>query len=377
MKGVTKNLPLTNEKWFMDDLLNLTKKDIETFAKGYKPFVYRAGNFAKILGPELKSGKYDALKMLGLNIFSIAGVFLVCFSVFDSNETFLKDPQGILTSADEGIKYLKSVLPKQYENLRKKVKTLSEEIKINSMSGKNDVAKSKANEYFKILGELAFINDNKSNWGNLREYTKTIEDFIAQSLAQLRVDYYTNLQNSNYEEAKKTMNILISLDEEMGMETYTTPFNGRLSSYLVPSDGFYSNVDMKTHKLTPEIFEDFIFWFSGYDINGIKPLDTTNSFFVRSKESFSAYFQDEKLKRGGYTISFSSGNPNRLTTLINGRVIHNKNYPKFAFINFDNLNNKYYIGNFYVLSKIFTDYYDDYLCEKNKLCETKEDKQVE
>jgi len=377
MKGVTKNLPLTNEKWFIGDLMSLSKKDIETFFKANKPFVYRAQNFAKILGPELKSGKYGALKMLGLNIFSIAGVFVVCFSVFESNEEFLKDPQGILTPADQGIQYLRKVLPKQSEELSKKVKTLSEEIRINSMSGKFDVAKSKANEYFKILGELAFINDNRSNWGNLREYSKIIEEFIAQSLAKLRGDYYTALQNNNTEEANEAMNTMVSLDERVGKETYTTPFNGRLSSYLVPSDGFYSNVDMKTHKLTPETFEEFIYWFSGYDINGIKPLDTTNSFFVRGRANFNAYFQDKTLRNGGWTKYFSSNNPDILTKTLIDIVNHNKQEPKFAFINFDNLNNKYYIGNYYVLSKIFTDYYDDYLCEKYKICETKENKQVE
>jgi hypothetical protein len=378
LKSTTEALKTPTKKVLsFDDLKKLSKAERQSWGKSYAQLLSQEAA-ARNFGTVLKEGKYIGLKNIGLNVFLIGGAMsVIALLGIGTDNKILNDPQKILTDVDGILTIFQKVSTKQTKKLEDQLTALSKSFETSLVSGEREKAVAAAKEYFTLLGQLAFMGENAKN-GNLmelREYNKKIEMFLETSLLTAQENYHKAVSESNEKEANEQYNNMKILDVDLSHKQLRVGWDGRPSGYNLPSNGFFSNVDNKTHQITTQNFSDFIYWFSGFDPNGLKTENKTESYFIRKNVSFDtkySYYVGKQLKeRPRY---FSPGNYDGLISILKEVMKMNESYPDYKFVSYTNINNNYFYGNHYCMSKIFTEYYDEYLCEIYKICEVETNK---
>jgi hypothetical protein len=130
--------------------------------------------------------------------------------------------------------------------------------------------------------------------------------------------------------------------------------NGTPSTYSKVQNG-YTDENGKIYTITNEELSNFIKWFCGYDV--INKQKTPNSY--QETNGVTVLAQYSYTSSLGKTETF----PKTITNdWLVTRLAQNVNYTKF---NFSDMTTNNYWGNIYYIRKVFMDYYDDYIANKN------------
>jgi hypothetical protein len=310
---------------------------------------------SKQIGVEV--GKKQLLKSLGLNLLVVGGALMpVCVFAIGDNKEFIEDPQKILNGSENTVKSFLTMGEKPTKNLLSKTVKLSEKIKEANYNSEWDKAYLLSKEYFTLMKELDFISQNPNDWGKLKKYHKFIEYWKLETLAKLQHDYNVALNNAEIEKANSIIEQAKKIEDESKPVSQwdLAIINGTPSTYSKVQKG-YTDENGKIYTMTNEELSNFIKWFCGYDI--INKQNTPNSYQETNGVTVSAQYS--YVNSLGKTETFAKTiTKDWLVARLDQNVRNTK-------INFSDMTTNNYWGNIYYIRKIFMDYYDDYIVNKN------------
>ena len=325
---------------------------IQKYIKGLKD-LKQVAKEAQEIGTFIKK-KGVFWKGLGLSIAAVGALFPICMFAFKDNAEFVKDPQGILTGAENEIMSFNLLSKKNTIIFENKISMLGKEIALLQGQNNYDLAFAKSKELMQILVDLDMINKT-GDWEKKRNYHKFIEEFKSSALLYLQEEFYNGVRENNKEKVIDSRDKFIKLTDEEDMGKVYDSFFMCPPTYKKVQEG-YSDEKGNLFKVDNNTLLLFIEWFIGYNpINNIWT-DSNSSYMSSKGESITTTFYFMSKSTGKMTERINTYDYSSLIKEFNG--------------NFNLLRNKYdysnqsapnYWGNLFFIRKIFTDYYDDYL----------------
>ena len=351
---------------FINNPSLINNPKIQYYIKGLKD-LKQVAKEAKEIGTFIQK-KGSFWKGLGLSVLTVGSLFPICMFAFKDNAEFVKDPQGILTGAENEIMSFNLLSKKNVIIFENKISMLGKEIE--KLQGQNnyDLAFAKSKELVQILVDLDMINKT-GDWEKKRNYHKFIEEFKSSALLYLQEELYNGIRENNKQKFEDSKAKFLALTSEVDLNKVFDSFFVCPTTYKKVQEG-YSDEKGNLFKVDNNTLLLFIEWFIGYNpLNNI--WTGSNSSYMSSKGitiTTTFYFMSKstgKMTESTITYDYSS-----FYRLVDGNF--NQLRPKYDYSNQSVPN---YWGNLYFIRKIFTDYYDDYLVSPKIITTTTTNKQ--
>ena len=307
-------------------------------------------------------------KGLGLSVLAVGSLFPICMFAFKDNEEFKKDPQKILTGAENEILSFRIKSVNNAAIFEKKINILLKEIESAANKGDYNLAFDKTKVFTQIMVDLD--NITKEGWMTKRKYHNFIEQFRSSALLELQTNFYNGVSENNKKKAIEAIDNFKDLTDEEDMNKVYDSFFMCPSSYKKVQEG-YTDEKGVLFKVDNNTLLLFINWFIGYKaIENIwsvgevpfmssKGLSITTTFYFINRETGLTQKRDNTCDYSSLVKEFKGNFENVLR--------YKYNYTDQSVIN--------YWGNMFIIRKIFTDYYDDYLLSSKTITTTTTNKQ--
>ena len=338
----------------------------------------------KIL-PNIKYNNFPILSSLGFTTALVFGFMGSCILIFENNDKFLTDPNGVLEKFDKSIQYLTKELPKSQQILM----SMTQASKLAFDDAMKDPTKEKLQKAVNLNTQVYIVFKNlalfynsgqKNGWSNVdfstsarNQLNKEAYSILLKLQCMLLNDVIQKSENlkkeGKQEEAKRAIDELKNITTEEEVSEYdklqyggyldrndtTTSFPANKIAYK--SDGTSVIFDKKD-------FDQFLYWFMGCKECSLK---NYNPWFATAKQSFScsikvpsADYSTGSLKfvLKAQTHSYLSSN---WSTLLVGDYKSMCN----TFVDKNSIEQDFY--NCKLIRQIFTNYFDDWLVSKDYL----------
>lgn len=338
----------------------------------------------KIL-PNIKYNNFPILSSLGFTTALVFGFMGTCILIFENNEKFLTDPNGVLEKFDKSVKYFTEELPKSQQilmSLTQASKLAFDEAMKDPTKEKLQKAVNMNTQVYIVFKNLAlFYNSGQKNgWANA--------DFSTSARNQLNKEAYSILlklqcmllnniiqksenlkKQGKQEEADKAIDELKNVTTEEEVSEYDKlEYGGYLdrndTTTSFPANKIAYKSDGTSVIFDKEDFDQFLYWFMGYKECSLK---NSSPWFVTTKQSFSCSIKvpyadystgSLMFKLKPQTHSYSSSNWS--TLLVNDyKTMCN------TFVDKNSIEQDFY--NCKLIRQIFTNYFDDWLVSKDYL----------
>ena len=338
----------------------------------------------KIL-PNIKYNNFPILSSLGFTTALVFGFMGTCILIFENNEKFLTDPNGVLEKFDKSVKYFTEELPKSQQilmSLTQASKLAFDEAMKDPTKEKLQKAVNMNTQVYIVFKNLAlFYNSGQKNgWANA--------DFSTSARNQLNKEAYSILlklqcmllnniiqksenlkKQGKQEEADKAIDELKNVTTEEEVSEYDKlEYGGYLdrndTTTSFPANKIAYKSDGTSVIFDKEDFDQFLYWFMGYKECSLK---NSSPWFVTTKQSFSCSIKvpyadnstgSLKFVLKAQTHSYSSSNWS--TLLVNDyKTMCN------TFVDKNSIEQDFY--NCKLIRQIFTNYFDDWLVSKDYL----------
>lgn len=334
--------------------------------------------------PNVRYNSYPILSSLGFTTALVFSFMGFCILTIENDTEYLEDPNKIIKTFEQGVKYFSEVLPKSKEMLQLMTFAAKQAFDDFMKDPYNKEKQKKAvdmnTSVYIVFKNLAlFYNSGQENgWANV--------DFSTSAKNQLHREAYTILlklqcmllnniiqksenlkQQGKKEEAKAAIDEIKNVTTEEENKNYdileTTGYlDSTDTTTFYPKNKIYYNDDGTSFVFDKEDFDQFLYWFLGFKGCTLK---NNNPWFVTSNQTFSCSIKSPQADYSTGSLTFVLKSKTHSFSSSNWSTLLKSDFEVMCekFTDKSSLDQDFY--NCKLIRQIFTTFFDDWLKSKD------------